>query len=127
HPECLQIPDGEVPAAEQLELEHRLLCAALVEEKRCEREHAAEQRHQDRGTRPPVARLLDQPEDEAAQSRCAQDGSRKVDRAVAVTSAPAAPCAARAAISQSIDGAAAHATESAPNATTPIANTRRAP
>ena len=44
-----------------------------------------------------------------------------------VTSAPAAPCAARAAISQPIDGAAAHATESAPNDATPIANTRRAP
>ena len=67
HPERLQVPDGEVPAAEQIELEHRLLRAALVEEKRCEGEDAAEQRHEDRGTRPPVARLLDQPEDEAAQ------------------------------------------------------------
>ena len=44
-----------------------------------------------------------------------------------VSSAAAAPCNARAAIRVSIVGASAHATESTPNAATPIANTRRSP
>ncbi len=44
-----------------------------------------------------------------------------------VSSAPAAPCSARAAISTSIVGATAHASESTPNAVTPIAKIRRWP
>ena len=44
-----------------------------------------------------------------------------------VSSAPAAPCRARAAISTSIVGARAHATDRTPNAPTPSANTRRSP
>jgi hypothetical protein len=44
-----------------------------------------------------------------------------------VTSAPAAPCSARAAIRNPIDGATAQASDSTPNAATPMANTRRSP
>ena len=44
-----------------------------------------------------------------------------------VTSAPAAPWRARAAISTPMLGASAHAIDKAPNAATPIANTRRSP
>jgi hypothetical protein len=44
-----------------------------------------------------------------------------------VRSAPAAPCSARSPISTSIVGASAHASDSTPNAATPIAKTRRSP
>jgi hypothetical protein len=44
-----------------------------------------------------------------------------------VSSAPAAPWSARAAISTSIVGAIAHRTEKTPNAPTPIAKMRRSP
>ena len=44
-----------------------------------------------------------------------------------VSSAPAAPCRARAAISTSIVGASAQATERTPNAATPRAKMRRSP
>jgi hypothetical protein len=44
-----------------------------------------------------------------------------------VTSAPAAPCSARAATSRLIDGASAHASEKAPKAAIPVVNARRAP
>ena len=44
-----------------------------------------------------------------------------------VTSAPAAPCSARAAISTPMVGATAHATEKTPKAPTPIAKMRRWP
>ena len=44
-----------------------------------------------------------------------------------VTSAPAAPCSARATIRKPIVGATAQASESTPNAATPMAKTRRSP
>ena len=44
-----------------------------------------------------------------------------------VSNAAAAPCSARAAISASIVGARAHATENMPNPTTPTVKTRRSP
>ncbi len=47
--------------------------------------------------------------------------------AAGVSSAPAAPCRARAATSTSMVGAAAHNTEVTPNPMTPAPNTRRSP
>jgi hypothetical protein len=44
-----------------------------------------------------------------------------------VSSAPATPCKARAAMRRPMPGARAQATEKTPNAPTPIANTRRSP
>jgi hypothetical protein len=44
-----------------------------------------------------------------------------------VTSAADAPSSARAATSRLIEGASAHASEKAPNAAIPVANTRRSP
>ena len=62
----------------------------------------------------------------AARSPCG-NAATMIASELGVTSAPAAPWRARAPIRTLMLGASAHASESAPKAETPIANTRRSP
>ena len=77
--EGLQVADREVPAAEQLELQHRLRGVALVGDEREHGEHTADQRHEGRRAAPAVVGLLDQREHDAAEPEDAEDGTRVVD------------------------------------------------
>ena len=93
------------------------------------------QRHEILSTISPPASgpTIDAIPPQAVQAPIAAARSRSVNAAtmiaseLGVSSAPAAPCSARAAISTSIEGATAQASESTPNGATPSANTRRSP
>ena len=77
--ERLQVGDREVPTLEQVEPQHRVGRALLVDDERPKRDDTAEKRNDDHRAPPPESGLLNEPEDDSGQPEGAQGGADKVD------------------------------------------------
>ena len=77
--ERLDVTDREVPALEQVEAQHRVARAGLVDQERGEQEHTPDQGAAHRRVRPPQTRLLDQGEHRPAEPQHAEHRTDHVD------------------------------------------------
>ena len=79
HGKRLGVPDGEVAAREQLELQHRLGSPPLIEKERGESNEADDQRNEDDGAAPAMVRLLNEGEHDASKPQRAQPRADEID------------------------------------------------
>ena len=77
--EGLQVGDREVPALEQIESQHRMRGALLVEDERSECDDADQERDDDRWASPAEPGLFDQGEDDSGQTERAEAGTDQID------------------------------------------------
>src|SRR4029453_17319097 len=78
----LEVGDGEVPAPEEAEVEHRVPVAGLPAEEEREEQDTADQRDQDDRVAPAVHRLLDESENDPPEAERRHQDSEPVDRAI---------------------------------------------